>query len=280
MAGVVEKTLGVTIGFGQWMLFGLPLSTLMLIVCWGYLIRITAQFPAHASTSDGIDFSDELAQLGPMTTAEKRVAGIFAAVAFLGVFKGILPIHGLNTLHDATIAMAGAILLFVIPGGRPARVPLLDWKSASRIPWDVLILFGGGFALAQGFQQSGLTEWIGQQLGILQSVHWSILLFGVVLVTIFLTEVTSNTATAGMLLPIVAGLASAAGHDALLPMVGTALAASFAFMLPVATPPNAIVFASRQLSIAEMARAGIWMNLIGLAMIMLFVSLVLPLLWR
>lgn len=280
MAGVVEKTLGITISFGQWMLFGLPLSVLMLIVCWGYLIRVNAQFPARAPRGEGIDFADELEQLGRMTTAEKRVTGIFATVAFLWVFKGILPIHWLNALDDATIAMAGAILLFVVPDARPRPAPLLDWPSAARIPWDVLILFGGGFALAQGFQQSGLTEWIGQQLGILQAVHWSILLLGVVFVTIFLTEVTSNTATAGMLLPIVAGLASAAGHDPLLPMVGTALAASFAFMLPVATPPNAIVFASRQLSIAEMARAGIWMNLIGLGLIMLFVSLVLPLLWR
>ena len=175
--------------------------------------------------------------------------------------------------------MAGALTLFVIPAGTDDRSSLLNWESAVRIPWDVLILFGGGFALAQGFQQSGLTEWIGQQLDFLQQVHWFVLVIGVAVVTIFLTEMTSNTATASMLLPVVAGLAAAAGQDAFAPMVATALAASFAFMLPVATPPNAIVFASRQVTIAEMARAGIWMNLIAIVLIAAFVAFVLPWVW-
>ena len=144
----------------------------------------------------------------------------------------------------------------------------------------MLILFGGGFALAQGFQQSGLTGWIGSQLDFLGQVHWFVVIVAVALVTIFLTELTSNTATASMLLPIVAGLAAAAGQQVLLPMVSTALAASFAFMLPVATPPNAIVFASRQVTIAEMVRAGIWMNLIGILLIALAVAFWLPLVWE
>lgn len=280
MAGIVEKTLGLTIGFGQWMLFGLPLSVVMLLICWWYLTRIAARLGADHGPDGRLHLDDELAALGTMTPAEKRVSLVFGSVAFLWVFKGLIPFAAISGLSDATIAMAGAIALFVIPCAADERGPLLDWASAARIPWDVLILFGGGFALAHGFQESGLTAWIGLRLDFLQSVHWVWLLLGVALVTLFLTEVTSNTATAGMLLPIVAGLAAAAGHDALLPMVGTALAASFAFMLPVATPPNAIVFASRQISIAEMAQAGIWMNLIGLAMIMLFVSLVLPAIWR
>jgi sodium-dependent dicarboxylate transporter 2/3/5 len=280
MAGIVEKTLGLTIGFGQWMLFGLPLSVVMLLICWWYLTRIGARLGGAGGPTDELCLDDELATLGIMTPAEKRVSLIFATVAFLWVFKGLLPFAPIGELSDATIAMAGAIALFIVPCGGEERRPLLDWTSAARIPWDVLILFGGGFALAHGFQESGLTAWIGLQLDFLQTLHWSLLLLGVALVTLFLTEVTSNTATASMLLPIVAGLAAAAGHDALLPMIGTALAASFAFMLPVATPPNAIVFASRQLSIAEMARAGIWMNLIGLAVIMLSVSLLLPAILR
>jgi sodium-dependent dicarboxylate transporter 2/3/5 len=279
LAGVLEKTQGITLPFWQWMLFALPLSAMMLGICWWYLTRVVAPLQRRPGGQAGALIADELAALGHMSAAERRVLLIFGAVAFLWVFKGVLPGVFINELDDATIAMAGAIALFVVPDGTADRTALLDWPSAARIPWDVLILFGGGFALAQGFQQSGLTEWIGSSLDFLREMHWFVLVAVVALVTIFLTEVTSNTATASMLLPIVAGLAAAAGHDALAPMVATALAASFAFMLPVATPPNAIVFASRQLSIPDMARAGIWMNLVGLVLIGLFVSLVMPWVW-
>jgi sodium-dependent dicarboxylate transporter 2/3/5 len=279
LAGVVEKTLGRTIGFGQWMLFGLPLASVMLAICWWYLTRVTARLAGLEGAHGAQMVDDEIAALGPMRPAERRVLVIFGSVALLWVFKGLVPFDYVKTIGDSTIAMAGALTLFVVRCGDADRQALLDWSSAAKIPWDVLILFGGGFALAQGFQQSGLTEWIGLQLDLLEQVHWWLLVIAVALITIFLTEVTSNTATASMLLPIVAGLAAAAGHDALPPMVATALAASFAFMLPVATPPNAIVFASRQVTIPQMARAGIWMNLTGIVLIALFVGLVLPRVW-
>jgi len=279
LAGIVEKTLGIDIGFAQWMQFGVPLAVSMLLICWWYLTRIAAHL-GGAQNARGIQMiADELAALGQMKPGERRVLLIFGGVAGLWVFKGLLPWPWLNTVDDSTVAIAGALALFATPAGGDQRGNLLNWESAAKIPWDVLILFGGGFALAQGFQQSGLTEWIGQQLDFLQHVHWFILVLTVALVTIFLTELTSNTATASMLLPIVAGLAAAAGQDALAPMVATALAASFAFMLPVATPPNAIVFASRQVTIPEMAHAGIWMNLIGIALIAFFVTVVMPWVW-
>ncbi|MGB5450973.1 MAG: SLC13 family permease [Sedimenticolaceae bacterium] len=279
LAGVLEKTQGISISFWQWMQFGVPLALLMLLICWWYLTHISARLGDLEGTRGTELFVTELASLGSVTTAEKRVLVIFTTVASLWVFKGVLPFPAISSMSDSTIAIAGALALFVFPAGDRGTGALLDWESAVRVPWDVLILFGGGFALAQGFQQSGLTEWIGLQLDFLRDVHWFLLILAVAVVTIFLTELTSNTATASMLLPIVAGLAAAAGQDALLPMVATALAASFAFMLPVATPPNAIVFASRQVSIAEMARAGIWMNLIGIALIALSVSLLLPWVW-
>jgi sodium-dependent dicarboxylate transporter 2/3/5 len=279
LAGVVEKNLNLTIGFAQWMLFGLPLAVVMLAIAWWYLTRIAAHIGGREAGCGTDMIQGEIDRLGSMDSAERRVLLVFATVAGLWVFKGLLPADWFGSLSDSTIAMAGAIALFMIPSGRDARAGLLDWQTAANIPWDVLILFGGGFALAHGFQQSGLTEWIGNQLDFLRHVHWLVLMLMVALVTIFLTEVTSNTATASMLLPIVAGLAAGAGQDPLTPMVATALAASFAFMLPVATPPNAIVFASRQISIPEMARAGIWMNLIGIAMIALFVSVVMPWVW-
>ena len=275
----LEKTQGISISFWQWMQFGVPLALLMLLICWWYLTHISARLGDLEGTRGTELFVTELASLGSVTTAEKRVLVIFTTVASLWVFKGVLPFPAISSMSDSTIAIAGALALFVFPAGDRGTGALLDWESAVRVPWDVLILFGGGFALAQGFQQSGLTEWIGLQLDFLRDVHWFLLILAVAVVTIFLTELTSNTATASMLLPIVAGLAAAAGQDALLPMVATALAASFAFMLPVATPPNAIVFASRQVSIAEMARAGIWMNLIGIALIALSVSLLLPWVW-
>jgi sodium-dependent dicarboxylate transporter 2/3/5 len=279
LAGIVEKTQGISIGFGQWMQFGVPLALVMLLICWWYLTHSNARLATHGSGRGMQMIAQERAGLGTMCQAERRVLLVFSTVAALWVGKGLAPWSWLNGLNDSTIAMAGALTLFVIPAGTDDRSSLLNWESAVRIPWDVLILFGGGFALAQGFQQSGLTEWIGQQLDFLQQVHWFVLVVAVAVVTIFLTEMTSNTATASMLLPVVAGLAAAAGQDAFAPMVATALAASFAFMLPVATPPNAIVFASRQVTIAEMARAGIWMNLIAIVLIAAFVAFVLPWVW-
>jgi sodium-dependent dicarboxylate transporter 2/3/5 len=279
LAGIVEKTQGVQIGFAQWLAFGFPLAAIMLLICWWYLTRVATSLAGRAFDADSGLLAEELASPGPIRRSERRVLAVFGTVAFLWVFRPLLPWDWLAGLSDSTIAVAGAIALFALPSGDDDKGPLLDWPTAAGIPWDVLILFGGGFALAEGFQQSGLTGWIGEQLGFLEAVHWLLLAFTVALLTVFLTEVTSNTATASMLLPIVAGLAAAAGQHPLPAMVATALAASFAFMLPVATPPNAIVFASREITIAEMARAGIWMNLIGLVLIVVFVGLLLPAIW-
>ena len=277
LAGVAQQTLGIEIGFGRWLLIGLPLTLLMLPIGWWYLTRVNSRL-AHTPVHAGHQLiSEELRQLGKAGSAEKRVLAVFAGVAFLWIFKGLFPLELISGLRDSSIAIAGALLLFVVPDGTARGRPLLDWPTAAKIPWDILILFGGGFALAQGFQQSGLTGWIGQQMDFLSGTHAFVLLAVVAVVTLFLTEITSNTATASMLLPVVAGIASAAAQDPLAPMIAAALAASFAFMLPVATPPNAIVFASRQVSMAEMARAGLWMNLVGIILICCLVWFLVPL---
>ena len=278
LAGVAQKNLGITIGFADWLLFGLPLTLLMLPLCWLYLTRIGARLARIESAGSREVVARELHKLGGMDPAETRVLAVFALVAFLWIFKGLLPFELFRQLDDSTIAIAGALMLFVLPDGRAEPQRLLDWPTAAKIPWDILILFGGGFALAQGFVESGLTGWIGEQMEFLQGSHPLLLVVVVALVTLFLTEVTSNTATASMLLPLIAGIASAAGHDSLAPMLATALAASFAFMLPVATPPNAIVFASRQITIAQMARAGLWMNLLGIVLVCSMVWLLRPML--
>ena len=182
-------------------------------------------------------------------------------------------------VKDSTIAIGGALLLFMIPVDISKGEFLLDWKTAVRVPWDIIILFGGGFALAQGFSESGLTLWLAEQLSILQGTGIIMIILAVVLLVVFLTEMTSNTATASLLLPVMGALAAAIDMNPLGLMVATVLAASFAFMLPVATPPNAIVFSTRLVGITQMATTGFWLNLIGVVMITGFVYLVLPLAW-
>ena len=271
LAGVAQSSLGVSVSFGDWMLIGLPLALLMLPLSWWYLTRVSASLARVESDGGSTVIHEELRLLGRIDSAEKRVLAVFSLVAALWIFRGLLPWD--LGLSDAGVAIGGAILLFILPDGKPQPQRLLDWPSAAKIPWDILILFGGGFALAQGFIESGLTRWIGEQMDFLQQVDVLVMIAALALLTVFLTEITSNTATASMLLPLVAGIAAASGHDAIAPMVATAMAASFAFMLPVATPPNAIVFSSRQVSIAQMARAGLWMNLIGVLLICLVVWL-------
>jgi sodium-dependent dicarboxylate transporter 2/3/5 len=278
LAGVVEKQYGYSIGFAEWMLFAAPMAMLMLLLTWWFLTRVVFRQVMAAGLSGGREvIRQQLQQLGPMSPQEKRVLAVFVLVVVLWLIRGLLTdIPALSLITDSSIAIFGALLLFVIPADIKTGQFLLDWKTAVRIPWDIIILFGGGFALAGGFAASGLTEWLGQQLTLLHGANLVVLVFALVLLVIFLTEVTSNTATASLLLPVMAGFAIAASIDPLTLMAGAALAASFAFMLPVATPPNAIVFASRQVSIPQMAKVGIWLNLMGSVLITGFIVLVLP----
>ena len=193
--------------------------------------------------------------------------GVFALVATGWLLRGLLEISWLQGVGDASIAIFGALLLFILPAGSKVGGRLLDWQSAVKLPWEILILFGGGFSLAAGFVHSGLTDWLVSQLNLLQGVPVWLLLAAIVLLIIFLTEVTSNTATATIILPLMGALAGALGLPPTLLMVPAAIAASYAFMLPVATPPNAIVFSGGHVTIPQMARAGIWMNLIATLLI-------------
>jgi len=278
LAGVVEKQYGYTIGFAEWMLFAAPLSLVMLLLTWLFLVRVMFRQQMGEELPGGrAVIRQQLTELGPMSHQEKRVLVVFALVVAAWLLRGFVEISALSEVTDSSVAITGAILLFVIPADLKKGEFLLDWKTAVRIPWDIIILFGGGFALASGFAASGLTEWLGLQLALLHGANLMVVVLAVVLLVIFLTEVTSNTATASLLLPVMAGFALATETPPLALMGATALAASFAFMLPVATPPNAIVFASRQVTIPQMARAGIWLNLIGSVLITLFITLVLPL---
>jgi len=279
-AGVVERTYGISISFVDWIKFGLPLSLVMLGITWFYLTRVRFR-GVQPQLAGGQEFiRGQIAKLGPMSRAEKGVAAVSSLVASLWIVHGFYAPEALAMVTDSTIAIAGALLLFLIPVNLARREFLLDWKTAVTIPWDIIILFGGGFALARGFSESGLTTWLAGLLGVLQGTDIVLLIAAVVLLVIFLTEVTSNTATASLLLPLMAALAAAVGVHPFGPMVATAIAASFAFMLPVATPPNAIVYGSHEVSIQQMARAGLWLNLLAVVVVTGFVCLLLPRVWN
>ena len=280
LAGIIETQLGQSISFFNWMKFALPLSIIMLIITWYYLTHIA--YPSRLDHLPGgkETIQREIIELGPISPQEKAVLFIFIAVAFLWITRGLIEMEQFKQVKDSTIAMGGALLLFIIPSNLKKREFLLDWQTAIKIPWDILILFGGGFALAKGFSDSGLTQTIADLLSVLHGSNLLTIIAMVTTVVIILTEITSNTATASMILPIIAAMAIAIHIHPYCLMIAVALAASFAFMLPVATPPNAIVFSSRYFTIRQMAKTGIWVNLIGVILITLFIMLYLPIVWE
>jgi solute carrier family 13 (sodium-dependent dicarboxylate transporter), member 2/3/5 len=278
-AGIIEDTYGISISFLQWMSFGVPLAMVMLAITWFYLTKIA--YPSEIDHLPGGEktIRKEILALGEITSQEKKVLFVFCLVATLWIVRGLFDFKVFHLIKDSTIAMAGALLLFVIPSNWREREFLLDWKTAVKIPWDILILFGGGFALAKGFSETGLTTFLAGQLSILDGSSIILIIAVVTLLVIFLTELTSNTATASLTLPIMAALAGAMQIHPFGLMVSTTIAASFAFMLPVATPPNAIIFSSRYVSIPQMMNAGVWLNLLGVVLITLFVMFLLPVVW-
>ena len=279
-AGIVEQQYGTTISMINWMVFALPLAVLMLFITWFFLTRIV--YPCEIDHLPGGDemIQVQIKELGPVSTAEIRISIILVLVAGLWIINGLLDISALRLVKDSTIAVFGALLLFVIPADFKKREFLLDWQTAVGIPWDILILFGGGFALALGFSESGLTHVIAGQLALLKGASIVVIIVVVTAMVIFLTEVTSNTATASIMLPIMLALAEAMQVHPYGIMLAAVLAASFAFMLPVATPPNAIIFGSRYVTMPQMVIAGFWLNIIGILLISAFVLLLLPMEWN
>ncbi len=276
LAGQAEELYGIEITFASWMAFGLPLSLLFLGIAWAYLAfgRHCRNLGTLASGQQHI--RDEIAQLGRLGVAERRVLIVFVTVAAAWILRGFLPDGVLEEVGDATIAIAGALALFLLPSGHRSGERLLDWDTAVRIPWDIVILFGGGFAMAAGFQETGLSQSLAEGLEILDGVSFFLIIAACVALVVFLTEVTSNTATATVFIPLMGALAVAMDFHPLVLMGAVAVAASCAFMLPVATPPNAVVFGSRALNVPDMARAGLLLNLVTIALTTVFVYFLLP----
>jgi len=272
------------ITFASWLLFGLPFSIVFLIIAWQLLVFLFAREKAEGKTDIGL-FRDEYKKLGPINFEEKIVLTAFVLFAFLLIFRKNIDVSGFvipgwsNILpeplfiDDGTIAISIALLLFLIPARKHIGGRIMNWRTAVKLPWGIVILFGGGFALAGGFTQSGLSQWLGAQLPGLHGFPIFLIVITICLMMTFLTELTSNTATTQMLLPILGSLALAIKINPLLLMIPATLSASCAFMLPVATPPNAIIFGSGKISVGCMARTGLVLNLIGVMLITIFVYL-------
>ncbi|WP_101650935.1 SLC13 family permease [Brevibacterium ihuae] len=267
LVGYLEENHDISIGFGQWMLVGVPLAVVMMAITWFLLVKVLFK-PETARIPGGKELiAEEKAKLGPMSLGEKLVLAIFVLAALSWI---IIPtVFEEPPISDAGIAIVAGILLFIVPAGAERGVRLLDWESAVELPWGVLLLFGGGLALSAQFSSSGLTDWIGESAQGLAGVP--VLLIVIILAAgiLMLTEITSNTATAATFLPVVGGVAIGLQVDPLLLTIPVALAATCAFMLPVATPPNAVAYGSGYVTISQMVKGGVLLNLVGVVLITL-----------
>lgn len=278
LAGVVAETYGYEITFSQWFIFGFPIAIILLFICWKYLTAFAFKFHQKGFPGGKEEIKRLLKLLGKMSYEEKIVSIVFALTAFCWITRSFLLKQLLPQIDDTIIAIVFALILFLIPA-KTKRENIVKWEDTKELPWGIILLFGGGMALAKGFEVSGLALWIGNQMTTLQGVSIFILILLLIAAVNFLTEITSNLATTAMLLPVLAPMAVTIDVHPFILMVGAAVAASCAFMLPVATPPNAVVFGSGYLRIPDMVSKGIIMNIISILILTLFVFFVLPELW-
>lgn len=277
-AGVVKETFGVEISFLEWSKLAMPFSIALIGLAWYYISYIA--FPIkHTGQDISGEIRTKLDALGKISTNERRVLVIFTFTAIAWITRTFVINKFIPGVSDTVIAIMGGIALFLVPSTTPGQ-KLLDWESMKKIPWGILILFGAGLSLATGFVQTDLAAWVGQQLNGLGGYHILILILIIVALVNFMTEFTTNIATASMILPILAALALALNIHPYGLMVGTIMAASCAFMLPVATAPNAVVFSSGFVEMKDMVKVGIWLNIISIAIITLFVYVLMPYIWE
>ena len=278
LAGVVEETFGYEITFAQWFQFGFPISSVLLFICWKYLTSFAFKFKQKKFPGGREEISKQLKALGQISYEEKLVGLVFGLTALAWVSRSFLLQSIIPSIDDTIIAMIGAIIIFLIPTKNKER-RLINWEEAVKLPWGILLLFGGGMALAAGFKDSGLALWIGSQMTLLDGISLFLLVIILITAVNFLTEITSNLATTAMLLPILYPMAITIDVHPFILMVSATVAATCAFMLPVATPPNAVVFGSGYLRIPDMVRVGVWMNIVSIIILTLFVFFLLPILW-
>jgi sodium-dependent dicarboxylate transporter 2/3/5 len=273
LAGALEE-IGISISFGRWMMFAVPLVVVYLTLLWWLLYQFVLPKNTHSISIDRSVIDQQLQNLGPMTRAEWTVLSVFLATATLWIIREPLQhwdwlieiCPGIGRLEDASISIGAAIALFLLPVKQTGE-RALDWQTANRLPWGVLILLGGGMSLAAAMNASGLNTVMADQLQMLQNLPPVLLIAIITGITIFLTEVTSNTATIAALLPVLLGLGAQMACGPVPLMIPATLAASCAFMLPVATAPNAVVFETGRVPMNAMIRYGLWLNLAGIVLI-------------
>lgn len=263
------------ISFTSWMVFALPISLVMLLMVW---VVIYLRFRPSEKWK-GVDrnhFRKAYEKLGPASREERIVFILFLVLAILWLSRAGISFNKVTIpgwahlfktpdfINDGTVAMFISVILFLVPAGKEGKKRIMDWKTARKIPWNIVLLFGGGFALALGFQSSGLSVWFGEQLLWTKNIHPYLILLAVVALMSFLTELTSNVASTQMLLPVFASLAISSGNNPLFLMIPATLASSLAFMLPTATPPNAIIFGTNRVNISTMVRTGFVLNMLGI----------------
>jgi len=268
MAAFLLETYKIEVNFSDWMLVGVPLSLIMAPLAWFALTKWVFKVNFKTNNTGKIALQKMKHDLGSITTPEIRVAIIFASLALAWITRPLLTtISGLEALDDSSIAIAGAIALFIIPSGNKDDPLLLRWVHLNSLPWSILLLFGGGLSLASAVSNTGLAAWIGSNLSAIDTLPIAVLVVIIAIMIIFLTELTSNIATTATFLPIIGAIAIEMGINPIILAAPVTLAASCAFMLPVATPPNAIVFGSGLLSIPKMIKAGFVLNIIGIIIV-------------
>lgn len=278
LAGVVQSTFGKEITFSEWFVLGFPIAIILLFLCWYYLTRFAFTFNQKEFPGGRTEIAARLKALGKMGFEEKTVLVVFAATAFAWIARSFLLQQLIPKMDDTIIAMCTVVILFLLPTRKKGK-RLMDWEDAVKLPWGILLLFGGGLTLALGFDQSGLALWIGSKLSALQILPFFLLLMILIAIVNFMTEITSNIATTAILLPVLVSLAPVLGVHPYYLMIAATLAASCAFMLPVATPPNAVVFGSGYLEMQDMVKKGFWLNIISIIILTVIVYVVLPLVW-
>ena len=281
-AGIIQEVYNIEISFLKWFQFGFPISILLLAISWIYLTKVAFKFKQNEFNEGKEEINRQLEELGPISYEEKIVLSVFVVTGLAWILRTYLLNKFIPNLDDSIIALISGISLFLFQANNQEgkNEKIMNWEDAVKLPWGILLLFGGGLAIAQGFQSSGLANWIAENLTQLNGFSLFIILLVLITAVNFLTEITSNLATTAMLLPILAPTAVILGVHPYILMVGATLAASCAFMLPVATPPNAVVFGSNYLKISDMVRVGILMNIISIIIIFMMVYFILPILWN
>lgn len=269
----IQQFFNYTIDFDQWFLLALPLSITLLFICWIYLVNFSFSLSSRSSISKK-QIINKLKELGKIKYEEIIVLIIFSLFVITLLLKRKIQIY-IISIDDTIIAIFYAILLFIF-NSKDGNKKIISWKDSAKLPWGIVLLFGGGLSLAAAMQGSGLTLWIGEKLYGLNTFSLIMIVLSIVFVVNFLTEITSNLATVSMILPILATLSITLGLHPFIIMISATIAASCAFMLPVATPPNAVVFGSGYLRIRDMIKTGLFMNLISILLVSLYVYYILP----